>query len=74
MKQASEFTSVGQNDYQPITVNGVEVTVWKRWAVALMKREAGGEQIESISREAWREVLGFGKEVTAGQALKVVAG
>lgn len=51
-------------------VNGVLVTVYKQWAVNLMRREAGGESMQSASTDAWREVLGFTKETTAKQALE----
>ncbi len=43
-----------------------------RWAFRLVEREASGEQIETISREAWREVLGFDKDTTARQALESI--
>lgn len=41
-----------------------------RWAFALMQREASGEQLPSVSTAAWREVLGFGKDVTAKHAME----
>ena len=53
------------DDDKGYTFNGVLITHYKRWAVALMKREASGEQIPYISREAWREVLGFSKDYSA---------
>ena len=40
------------------------------WAFRLMAREVGGEQIESISAESWREVLGYQKDANAKQALE----
>lgn len=46
--------------------NGVLITKYKQWAVNLMKREAAGESLEAISKEFWREVLGFDKTVSAG--------
>lgn len=52
------------------TVNGVLVTHYKQWAVSLMKREAGGEQLSIVSTESWREVLGYQKDVNAKQALE----
>jgi hypothetical protein len=53
-------------------INGTLVTVYKQWAVNLMHREAGGEMLESISKEAWREVLGYPKDQDAKQALEAV--
>ena len=46
--------------------NGVLITKYKQWAVNLMKREADGESLPQISKESWREVLGFDKTVSAG--------
>lgn len=40
------------------------------WAYRLMQREAAGESIEHVSVLAWREVLGFGKDVTAKHAME----
>ena len=52
-----------------ITINGVIVTPFKQWAVNLVKREASGEQLEIVSTEAWREVLGYGKDADAKTVL-----
>lgn len=40
------------------------------WAVALMKREAGGEVLEAASRAAWREVLGYPLDCSAKAAFE----
>lgn len=53
-------------------VNGVLVTIYKQWAVDLMKREAGGEQLPVVSAESWREVLGYPADTNAKQALESV--
>lgn len=65
MKQAGGFTTSDANAYRSITVNGVEITIWKRWATALVKREASGEQLPQLSKESWREVLNYGKDADA---------
>lgn len=39
------------------------------WAVALLRREAAGEQVELVAEGAWRQVLGFAPEVPAKLAL-----
>lgn len=52
-----------------ITVNGVVVTPFKRWALNLVRREAAGEQLQLISTEAWREVLNYGKDANAKTVL-----
>ena len=41
----------------------------KDWAYALMVREAGGEQINIIASQFWREALGYPKDQDAKQAL-----
>ena len=43
-----------------------------KWAFRLMAREASGEQLESISKESWREVLGYPSDMDAKQALEGV--
>lgn len=43
-----------------------------KWAYALLAREASGEQIEVVSAEAWRNVLGFAQNADAKQALAIV--
>jgi hypothetical protein len=53
-------------------VNGVLVTAYKQWAVDLMKREAGGESLQMVSMESWREVLNFPKDMSAKKALEAV--
>jgi hypothetical protein len=42
------------------------------WAYKLMQREASGEAIEHIAASAWREVLGYGNDVTAKQAIEQI--
>lgn len=41
-----------------------------RWAYRLMEREANGEQLPSISRSSWREVLGYSPDIDAKAALE----
>ena len=53
-------------------VNGVLVTVYKQWAVDLMRREAGGESLPMVSTESWREVLGYPKDMSAKKALEAL--
>jgi hypothetical protein len=53
-------------------VNGVLVTKYRQWAVDLVKREAGGDQLEVVSLEAWREVLGYDKDADAKAVLAQV--
>jgi hypothetical protein len=50
-------------------INGVLITKYRQWAVNLVKREAGGEQLEISSTEAWREVLNNGKDADAKTVL-----
>lgn len=42
------------------------------WAVALLRREAAGEQVEMVAEGAWREVLGFAPDVPALAALSEI--
>lgn len=53
-------------------VNGTLVTVYKQWAVDMIKREAGGEQLPIVSMESWREVLCYPKDQDAKLALESV--
>jgi len=69
MEHVGEFTPSGKNDYTPITINGVEVTIFKRWTLALVKREADGEALEMASTRAWREVLGYDSSTTAKEVM-----
>lgn len=39
------------------------------WAVALLRREAAGEQVELVAEGAWRQALGFGPDVSPAAAL-----
>ena len=41
-----------------------------RWAFNLIKREASGEQLNDISKMAWREVFQLPKDADAKAALK----
>ena len=52
-----------------ITINGVQITQYKQWAVNLIKREASGDHLEVVSKESWREVLGYPKDYDAKKAL-----
>lgn len=36
-----------------------------KWAYALIEREASGEQLPEISRQSWREVLGYASDADA---------
>ncbi|WP_287995345.1 hypothetical protein [Acidiphilium sp.] len=40
------------------------------WAVALLRREAAGEQVELVAEGAWRQALGFAPGVSASAALR----
>jgi hypothetical protein len=51
------------------SINGVPITHYKQWTYALILRENDGEMINFDSAKAWREVLGFGEDITAAQAL-----
>lgn len=51
--------------------NNVLVTAYKKWAVNLMLREARGEQLPHISKESWREVLGFDTDQSAKKAAEL---
>jgi len=42
------------------------------WAVALLRREAAGEQVEMVAEGAWRGVLGFAPDVPARKALSEI--
>jgi hypothetical protein len=53
-------------------VNGVLITKYRQWAVNLVKREAGGEQLDIAANEAWREVLNYGKDADAKAVLAEV--
>lgn len=39
------------------------------WAVALLRREAAGEQVELVAEGAWRQALGFGPDIAPAAAL-----
>jgi hypothetical protein len=41
-----------------------------KWAFALMKREAEGEQVETIAAQFWREALGYPNDMNAKTALQ----
>lgn len=43
-----------------------------KWAYNLMVREAGGEQVENIAAQFWREALGYPKDIDAKKALESV--
>ncbi|KVW92625.1 hypothetical protein [Thiobacillus denitrificans] len=42
----------------------------KAWAVELLRREAAGESIALVAEGVWRDVLGFGHGISAGDALR----
>lgn len=44
----------------------------KAWAYALMVREAGGEEINIIAAQFWREALGYPKDADAKKVLESV--
>ena len=54
-------------------VNGVLITIYKQWAVDLVKREAAGEMLPQISKESWREVLGYPRDIDAKKVLEGMA-
>jgi hypothetical protein len=53
-------------------INGVVITPYKQWALNLLKREASGEKLQTVSAEAWREVFCFTKATTAREAMKSI--
>jgi hypothetical protein len=71
-KALNEADSITKDKTATLEVNGIMVDKYKQWAVNLMHREAGVEMLESISKEAWREVLGYPKDQDAKQALEAV--
>jgi len=71
-KTIADAMSAKEANTKGYMVNGVKVTVYKQWAVDLMRREAGGEQIPMVSMESWREVLGYPKDMSAKKALESV--
>lgn len=54
------------------TVNGVLVTKYRTWAVSLIEREASGESLPVVSRQAWRELFEFNNDMSAKEALEIV--
>lgn len=42
------------------------------WAVALLRREAAGEQVALVAEGAWRQALGFAPGVSAREALREI--
>lgn len=71
-KALSEAEKITQAKAATLEVNGITVDRYKQWAVNLIRREASGESLQSVSTEAWREVLGFDKAITAKQALEQI--
>ena len=69
-KALSEAEKIAKTKSSVLEVNGIVVDRFKQWAVNLMKREAGGESLETISSTAWRDVLGFPADMDAKQALE----
>lgn len=53
-------------------LNGVLVTVYRQWAVNLMKREAKGESLPNVSKTGWREALGYAPDADARTAVESV--
>lgn len=43
-----------------------------RWTYRLIEREAAGEQLPEISKQAWREVLGYPMDTDAKAALEAI--
>lgn len=41
-----------------------------KWAVRLMEREARGDQVDEITRQFWREDLGYPADRDANKALE----
>ena len=55
-----------------IIVNGIPITPYRQWALNLMRREAGGERLNIVASDSWREVLGYSNDVTAKQAIEQI--
>lgn len=64
--------SAKEDNTQGYMVNGVLVTVYKQWAVRLMRHESGGESLQSVSAESWREALGYPNDTDAKKVLEAV--
>lgn len=43
-----------------------------QWAYRLVSREASGEHLPMVSRQAWREVLGYAHDVDARAVLEAL--
>lgn len=71
-KALSEADGIAKAKPKVIEVNGIVIDKYKQWAINLMRREAGGETLQQVSAEAWRDVLRFHKDADAKKALLVV--
>lgn len=69
-KALSEAESITKAKPTVLEINGIVVDKYKQWAVNLMRREAGGEALQQVSAEAWREVLRYPKDTDAKKAFE----
>lgn len=69
-KALSEAESITKAKPIVLEINGIVVDKYKQWAVNLMRREAGGEALQQVSAEAWREVLRYPKDADAKKAIE----
>lgn len=70
ISEVADRFSAQQKEGAKFSINGVPITPYKRWAYALILREADGEQLANEAAVAWREVLGFSRSTTPQEALK----
>ncbi len=70
LAEAEQITSKPKE--KQLIVNEVHIDKYKAWTLELVKREASGERLPMISEQAWREVLGFDKDIAAKEVLVVV--
>ena len=64
-KALNEAEKITKDQPGVIELNGVVIDRFKQWAINLMRREAGGESLQSVSAESWREALGYPKDADA---------
>ena len=55
-----------------ITVNGVVITDYNKWAYNLLMREYRKESLPWISKESWREVFMFDKKIDVNDAVSKI--
>lgn len=71
-KALTEAGKITNDKPHDLKINGIIIDKYKQWAVSLITREAGGEALQQVSMDAWREVLGYPKDQDARQALEAI--